>query len=254
MRSLFTIALFIAASVSATPDFGGMIKGALHKLSHHLHKKDPTLNWPKVHLPPDNFQAEYIVTQWEWRVNSLIQYKNTSISQSIDSDGNRELVHFRSDVDGHGLVDVQTYTDFNTNIMHQKIESIGVCQKSPPPLPIKNLREYVHKFQDYHEDMIAYIGSIGPVGGHPWDEENHAFALLMKLPNHKFFFGTLFFDTRTLDLKIITLDDYPNFIIKVESIIERKFTDADFKNVECQDGQAANPFIKFTTPMSGMFF
>eukprot|EP00347_Sterkiella_histriomuscorum_P008664 403344232 len=248
MRSLFTIALFIAASVQATPDFGGMIKGALHKLSHHLHKKDPTIYWPKVHFP-DNFQVEFLVTQWEWRAGGLVQYKNMSITNFIDSDGNRELSHFFSDIDGHGLMDVQTYTDFNTNIIHQKIESIGVCQKTPTPLPIPNLREFVHKFQDFHEGMISYIGDTGQ----PYYQDTPAFALVMKLPNHKFFYGTLFFDIQTLELKFITLDDYPLFVFWVKSLTERKFTDADFQNVECQDGQASNPFIKFTSPMSGMF-
>ena len=68
-----------------------------------------------------------------------------SMSQSIDSDGNRELVHMLSDIDGLGYVDVQTYADFNTNLIHQKIESIGVCQKTASPFPIPSLKEFMHK-------------------------------------------------------------------------------------------------------------
>jgi hypothetical protein len=34
-----------------------------------------------------------------------------------------------SDIDGVGYVDIQTYADFDTQIIHQKIEALKICQK-----------------------------------------------------------------------------------------------------------------------------
>eukprot|EP00347_Sterkiella_histriomuscorum_P010304 403376815 len=246
MRSLFTIALFTAASVSAIPDLGGIIKGALHKLSQQVHSDDPTQRWPKIHFP-DNFQAEYVVYQWYGE--AFHQYQGMRMSQYVDSDGNRELINWFSDIDGHGVVNVQSYIDFKTKSMHQKIESQGVCQKSPSPFHITNLKRYMHKFQDFHENILSYIG----VTAQPYYQDTHAFCLTTRYPNNKHLFGTLYFDTKTLDLKFITLDDYYPLIISV-NLTEKKFTDADFQNVECQNGQVANPFQQFITPMSGIFF
>lgn len=66
----------------------------------------------------DNFEIECSVNEWDSVNKQFVLFKNMTFTQAIDSDGNRELVHMYSDIDGLGYVDVQTYADFSTSKIH----------------------------------------------------------------------------------------------------------------------------------------
>lgn len=131
MKSVFAVTLLVAATVSASPSIPHLLKDTIKRFSHSKSQLRGTTNskvgdWPVVNLF-DNFYIECVVNQWDPTDKKFNQYKNMTMTQAIDSDGNRELTHMFSDIDGIGYVDVQTFADFSTQLIHQKIPAVSIC-------------------------------------------------------------------------------------------------------------------------------
>lgn len=174
-----------------------------------------------------------------------------TMTQAIDSDGNRELTHMFSDIEGLGYVDVQTFADFSTQLVHQKIPAVNICQKTELPINIPSLRGFLHKAADPEGGITQYLGVQHP----EWATHDlHAFKLSYDIPQVGQKDEILYFCTESLNLKFVTVSEYDNWVVAVPTYQSKTFTDADFQNVECQDAQATESSIMTKVPTKKSLF
>ena len=168
-----------------------------------------------------------------------------TMTQAIDSDGNRELTHMFSDIDGIGYVDVQTYADFSTQLVHQKIEAAGVCQKTKLPLNIPSLKDFLHKAADPKGGITEYLGVQHP----EWATHDlHAFKLQYDVPQIGQKDEILYFCTKNLNLQFVTASEYDNWVVTVPTYQPKTFTNEDFQNVTCENLETVMSSLLDTIP------
>ena len=185
---------------------------------------------------------------WDSAAKKLTPFKRMTMSQKIDANGNRELTHMKSDIEGVGYVDIATYVDFTSNKITQKSDDLGFCQTIDNPMPL-NLHEFLQKVMDPNGGLTTYRGVVKM----DWaNHDLHAFDFTFDYPQVGEKTETLYFCTETLDVKFITVEGM-DFIVQVPSIAEKTFTDADFQGVECDSAKHSQVMVPFT-PKKGFFF
>ncbi|CDW86933.1 UNKNOWN [Stylonychia lemnae] len=245
MRSLFVVSVFLAATASA--NINSFLRTAFKSISPqtvvnaepvHTIQTLKDGDWPTVHTY-ENFELDAVVNTWDPTTKTLTQYKNMTMNQKIDTRGNRELTSMKSDIPNLGYTEIITYVDFTTNVLYQRIPDLNICNHMDNPVPW-NLTQFFAAAQDPKRGLTQYLG----VQQKEWATHDlHAFNLTLDVKGKGKESEVLYFCTKTLDLKFITVDSQPTVVVQIPRIQEKLFTDDDFKGQDCST-QKTPHFIK----------
>ncbi|CDW77771.1 UNKNOWN [Stylonychia lemnae] len=190
-------------------------------------KYENQLPWPSVKFPY-NGVANATVFQFNNVTQELTTYKNLTSMIYIDSDGNRGIVEIKVDLPTVGSQTIDFYIDYTKGVVVNSIQSISYCVEQNVGLQI-NLKGIIDAISDQNANYTQYLGKVNI----PWFpvEEYHQFHIQVDTPQG--LKGIMaFFTTDSQELRWVTLDlDYETIIGFENGIVERKFTDDDYKNI-----------------------
>jgi hypothetical protein len=219
MRSVLAVSLLVAATSAGFPKL-------FRRESAHKEVQQAN-DWPVVHVLED-FVMEASINTWDAANKKLVPFKRMTLSQKFDTDGNRAYTDMASEIDGIGYIHVESYIDYTTSNIVQRIQDLAICNTLENPLPIHDLKAFMAQVMDPKGGLTTYLG----VKNEEWaGHETYAYQITFDTDKGKKS-ETLHFCTKSLDLKWITVEGFDQ-IMKVDTYKAQTFTDADFPFTSC---------------------
>ena len=185
--------------------------------------------WPKVKFP-FNFMLNFKVYTYDKEKHVLNPWKNTTINQKVDSDGNRVLSLVKCSCKGK-MNTIAMFVDYSTGKLVVKMPDTEYCKEKSVGRKLK-IRNWIKKVLDPKGGITKYFGKKSL----PWYETGDVHHFQVKIETKK---GTkmtnLYYDTKRLDLSFVTLEGCP-LIYQTNGFKEQKWRDKDFEGyTSCED-------------------
>lgn len=177
---------------------------------------------------PYNSEIRSTVYTYNHVDKNLEPFRNMKVHKYIDSEGNRALMMHTLDIPFHGEEKFNVYVDLNENRLVRSAPEIDFCLEDSLGTQKITIRNMIDDFKT-EGGSTEYLGLRAP----RWETATkyHALRLNIDIKELKGV-SVYFFDQKTLELVWIEAVSPLPFVIEIENgLVERRFTDKDFKGV-----------------------
>lgn len=186
-----------------------------------------------------NFEIHGAVYTYNNETKSL-EAANVTLDEYVDATGNREKIITHANLTDIGFAEIITYVDANSHKVYQNIPKVEKCTVTD--VPDLNLTDVIVRMSDKNGNITEYLG-----------RKNLEWVTDIDFYAFKVTYGgavqTVYFCTRCLEPKFVTIEDQPYIFNTPKGIQERWFTDADFDHADCTPTESQN-----LIPFKSVFF